>query len=317
MSELSKETNRTREHGDERFALGRIRKAARSELGRYLSLCGDPPATTCALLVRAWHALASWEATVRGDSPQSAVEFAQSLASGERGQLPPMLRGMEAGFVAAVLEGASASILTAKGPPERELFEHRRLLVRAYSDLARHARRGRPGLGFRWYWAVAGALAIAAGASIVYAVARPRWRVSYYPNASLSGTPAVVTLAVAPDRNWGRQAGPGAGLPADNFSARFETCLVLSSAANVVFTIGSDDGAKLFIDNRQIISAWINQPYTVHEQAVQLDRGAHALRLEYYQNTEEARLSFAARINHSTSSLKYRLPRLREAPCGP
>jgi hypothetical protein len=228
-----------------------------------------------------------------------------------------VLRAIPVSFVTAVLEGASASNwCIANAPTELELTEHRRVLLRAFSDLDRRSRRRLPVFGVRWYWALAGAALIVSSASVVYAIARPRWRVGFYPNGSLSGNPAVVTLAVAPDRDWGRQAGPGAGLPADHFSARFESCLVLGTAANVVFTIGSDDGARLFIDNKQVMSAWIDQPFTVHQQSVALDRGEHAVRLEYYQNIAEARLSFDARIDHSRSSPKFRLPAQAEAPCG-
>jgi hypothetical protein len=132
----------------------------------------------------------------------------------------------------------------------------------------------------------------------------------------LSGSPAVVTLAASPDRNWG-QAGPGVGLPNDRFSARFETCLLLDAGANVVFTIGSDDGARLYVDDKEVLSAWTTQPYTLHRQWVPLERGAHALRLEYFQETEEAQLSFDAHVEHSASSPKLRLPASREPQCGP
>ena len=48
----------------------------------------------------------------------------------------------------------------------------------------------------------------------------------------------------------------------------------------MVFTIGSDDGARLFVDDKKVISAWIDQPFTTYQMAFQEGRNNPNLRTD-------------------------------------
>jgi hypothetical protein len=167
-----------------------------------------------------------------------------------------------------------------------------RLAARRAKRSARGARRA---LGCA---SVAVVALVLAGASVGFALYRPRWRAAYFANEALSGEPSLVARVPEADNYWGR-GGPGIEMPKDHFSARFETCLVLDRPGSIVFTVGSDDGSRLFVDDRNVIDAWDPQPYTERSQSVPLDAGAHALRLEYFEREGQARLMFAGRVESS------------------
>jgi hypothetical protein len=308
--------------GDNRALLvADIRAVARAEIDGFFA-AGDACALAgpvCAALLRAWHALASWEAILRGDAVQSRTEFAETLSRGDRGRLPSPLGDVAGDLVSTVLASAQSDPTVLDSPPsQRQLDEHRPVLLRTWADLDRRSRQRFPSLGTPWRPAGAGVLVAATTMAVVFSLYRPRWRVSYYPNDSLSGDPAVVTSVLSPNRNWGPD-GPGVGLPNDNFSAKFETCLHMKAPANVVFTMGSDDGTRLFVDDREVMSSWANQPYSEHRKSVPLDPGIHPVRLEYYEKTSEARLGFRAHIEPSTSDITplLHLPRAKDGVCVP
>jgi hypothetical protein len=298
-----------------------MREAARAEIDGFFAASDDcslfPPA--CAALLRAWHALASWEATLQNDAVPNRAEFDEALSRGDHSRLPSPLRDLAGDFVSTVVACAQSDpTVLGSAPTPRQLDEHRHVLLRTFADLDRRSRRRFPSLGPPWRLAAAGVLAIAMAMAGVYALYRPRWRVSYYPNDSLSGDPAVVTSVLSPNRNWGPD-GPGVALPNDNFSARFETCLRMKGRANVVFIMGSDDGTRLFVDDHEVMSSWANQPYSEHQKSVSLDPGIHPVRLEYYEKTSEARLGFRAHVEHSASDITpmLHLPRAKDGACVP
>ncbi len=117
----------------------------------------------------------------------------------------------------------------------------------------------------------------------------------------------------SPNEDWGF-GGPGDGIPADNFSALFETCLVMDRPATIVFTIGSDDGSRLFIDDKEIVDLWSGHAFTTREQSVPIAEGVHSLRLEYFELGGMARLSLAARVENPPLNVPfYRVLRLPSA----
>ncbi len=115
------------------------------------------------------------------------------------------------------------------------------------------------------------------------------WSVRYYDNMNLSGTP-VVTLDDwrAPlDLNWGF-ASPDAAVPEDYFSASFESTVTLE-AGRYRFRTLSDDGVRLYVDDRLVIHSWYPMRGT-RTALVNLKAGAHTLRLEYFERGGATRL---------------------------
>jgi PA14 domain len=299
-----------------------VRDAALAEIGGFLAVldaCAIAP-PTCAALVRAWHAMAALEAALRGDLAPSASDLAASARAAARAALAPALIDTPEDFVRRVFSCAESEPgAPVPAPTDRELRRHRRVLLRAFTRLDRQVRRRLPSPWRRRMAigaaAVVFALAVLAIAMLLY---RPRWRVSYYPNVSLSGAPVLVSRVPTATQTWGF-SGPGPGLPADGFSARFETCLRLPAPATVEFTVGSDDGSRLFVDARQVLDAWVDQGYTMRDASIPLAAGVHPVRLDFYERAGSARVTFAARIAGSTTDLTRRLglPSDEKGTCRP
>jgi hypothetical protein len=65
------------------------------------------------------------------------------------------------------------------------------------------------------------------------------------------------------------------------------------AAGSWAFTVGGDDGVRLYIDDKLVINGWKNQAYTTYTYKTSFSNTAdHTLRLEYYEYTGNARVSF-------------------------
>jgi hypothetical protein len=112
------------------------------------------------------------------------------------------------------------------------------------------------------------------------------WYAEYFPNRDLSGAPAVVRTEASVDFNWGAGS-PDPQIPADNFSARWTQTLHLE-AGNYEFTVGADDGVRLFVDGVLVINDWRQSAYATRRGSIELGAGTHTLRLEYFEQTGDA-----------------------------
>lgn len=132
-------------------------------------------------------------------------------------------------------------------------------------------------------------------------VSADRWKGEYFNNAGLSGYPVMVR----DDGNgflgfdWGTNSPqPSCNLPADNFSARW-TRTVYFPEGSYQFQIGSDDGARFYIDGVLILDRWMDRAMTTDPVMVFLPEGNHVLRLEYYEKggLAAANLSWKAAVD--------------------
>jgi hypothetical protein len=106
----------------------------------------------------------------------------------------------------------------------------------------------------------------------------------YFANADLSGTPTVVRTDAAVNFLW-NSGSPAAGIPAENWSARWTGALTALKSGEYTFCIYADDGCRLFIDDRSVIDHWSldggNEPHT---GKINLTAGQHyRFRVEYFQ----------------------------------
>jgi hypothetical protein len=113
------------------------------------------------------------------------------------------------------------------------------------------------------------------------------WQAEYYSNQGLSGEAALQRTDSAIDFAWGHGS-PGAGIPADHFSARWTRALGFTAGAYRFFT-SSDDGIRLWVDGQLVVDAWHDQqlPNTDHGDMV-LGQGLHEVKVEYFENGGEA-----------------------------
>ena len=106
----------------------------------------------------------------------------------------------------------------------------------------------------------------------------------YFNNQQLKGTPTLSRVDKQVNFQWG-EAAPADGIPKDHFSARWTAKLTPPRTGEYEISLMSDDGSRLFIDGKEIISNWKDHGEETKNKAVSLEAGReYDLRVEYYQN---------------------------------
>jgi serine/threonine protein kinase len=92
------------------------------------------------------------------------------------------------------------------------------------------------------------------------------------------------------DFQWnGKAAWPGG--PVDNYSIRWTGYLRVPKTTRYTFEAYSDDGVRLYIDDRLVFSDWTSHSRMRIIGACNLEAGYHRIRLEYYQAVYDACLA--------------------------
>lgn len=122
----------------------------------------------------------------------------------------------------------------------------------------------------------------------------PTWQAQYWNNISLNGVPVLERTEAAIDYDWGNGS-PDSRVSADNFSARWTRYLDLA-AGSYRFTVNSDDGVRLWVDNTLLINDWSDHSVRVAVADVALSAGHHLVKVEFYEHTGLAvmRVSWAS-----------------------
>jgi len=109
------------------------------------------------------------------------------------------------------------------------------------------------------------------------------WAGEYFSNVSLTGLPAACRDDAAINFDWGGGA-PMTGLPVDNFSVRW-TRTQTYNAGTYTFTLGTDDGGRLYVDGSLLIDQWVDQGYPTPQPSASkvLSKGSHTVIVEYYE----------------------------------
>ena len=117
----------------------------------------------------------------------------------------------------------------------------------------------------------------------------------YFANEHLSGTPAVVRTDAGVNFAW-NSGSPAPGIPANNWSARWTGTLTALKSGEYTFCLYSDDGCRLFIDDKIVIDHWgLDSGNNAHTGKSNLAAGQHyKFRVEYYQGggNDNIRLSW-------------------------
>jgi hypothetical protein len=116
----------------------------------------------------------------------------------------------------------------------------------------------------------------------------PNWRGEYWSNRDLSGSPLVTRDDLAIDFSWGAGS-PAAGIPTDNFSARWARSADFEGAVYRFHAL-VDDGVRVWVDDRLVIDSWRDGSLREVTGDVSLVRGPHRVRIDYYERTGEARV---------------------------
>jgi hypothetical protein len=125
------------------------------------------------------------------------------------------------------------------------------------------------------------ALALLAGVTVLRFLLPSGLRAQYFSGSDFAGPPARTTLdrrfsALELSRRWGFR-------PPDAFSVQWSGYLFVPETGLYTFTVTADDTARLFVDRLAVIDAPGQGP-GVRTGRIQLDRGGHAVALQYVQS---------------------------------
>lgn len=113
------------------------------------------------------------------------------------------------------------------------------------------------------------------------------WRAEYFSNIDLKGKPFGVYFEKMPSHQWGHTA-PKPGMPADFYSVRWRSIMILNKEEEIIFNVLTDDGARLYVDNKLILDKWFPQAPTTHTVTRTLPAGEHEVTLEYFEKRHGA-----------------------------
>jgi YVTN family beta-propeller protein len=134
----------------------------------------------------------------------------------------------------------------------------------------------------------------------------------YFDNPWSDGAPAVQRTELA---NFTELAGaPAAGVPADNFSARWSGMLEAPVTGGVQLRTYSDDGVRLWVDHRLVIDNWTLHSPTYDTTAVSMVAGQrYPLQLDLFEATGNATMRLEWRLPGATAWTAVPLERLYPA----
>jgi beta-glucosidase len=109
-------------------------------------------------------------------------------------------------------------------------------------------------------------------------------RGEYFANANLEGTPILTRVDPAVDFNWGGDA-PAPTVPADNFSVRWTGTLIGQVTGKYALRTISDDGVRVYLDNKLVIDDWTDHGATPREYLMDFEAGKkYDVRIEYFDH---------------------------------
>ncbi len=112
----------------------------------------------------------------------------------------------------------------------------------------------------------------------------PTWQASYWNNTTLSGTPALQRSEANIDHDWSTGSPEPGTINTNHFSARW-TRYIDVTPGTYVFTVTSDDGIRVWVDENLILNQWhVHPPQTFTTEAY-LGSGHHQIKVEYFEET--------------------------------
>lgn len=107
------------------------------------------------------------------------------------------------------------------------------------------------------------------------------WAAQYFNNETLSGTSVLTRNDPTIDFVWDLGS-PGAAVSSDFFSARWQGTIIVPDGV-YRFTMGSDDGSRLWIDDVLVMDYW-DTCCQYWNRNVALSAGAHSVRMEMHEH---------------------------------
>ncbi len=99
------------------------------------------------------------------------------------------------------------------------------------------------------------------------------------------GPATLLRLDPTVDFDWGNGS-PDPSISANQFTARWTGSIEAQYSETYTFYLASDDGARLFINGRELINQWVDQALTEVSGSIALRAGQrYNIEVDYYQNT--------------------------------
>ena len=113
-------------------------------------------------------------------------------------------------------------------------------------------------------------------------------RAEFFTNMKLEGKPAFSRVDSILDFNWGDEA-PAPGVGKDGYSVRWSGYLMPPETRTYTLYTVSDDGVRLYINEKLLINNWSDHGTTIDSVKIDLSRGkSYTIRMEYYENGGDA-----------------------------
>ena len=110
----------------------------------------------------------------------------------------------------------------------------------------------------------------------------------YFTNVELAGAPAIRRVDAQVDFHWATGS-PAPGFPDDRFSTRWTGSLVASEDGRYSLSLSSNDGGRLYLDDKLIVDLWADHATLTGATVVELKAGApRRLRIEHYEDRGHA-----------------------------
>ena len=116
----------------------------------------------------------------------------------------------------------------------------------------------------------------------------PQWRAEYFANVGLLGSPVLTRNDLDINYDWLR-SDPAPGIPADNFSVRWNRTLDFADGVYRFHAL-VDDGARIFVNDVLVLNEWRDGGLREVTADVRLASGSQSVRVEYYERTGDARI---------------------------
>lgn len=112
-------------------------------------------------------------------------------------------------------------------------------------------------------------------------------KLEFFANPKLEGSPVHVESASQINHYW--TAAPAPGLTDENYSARWTGEIAAQTSGEHTFIVQSDDGSRVFLDDKLIIDLWGPHAIETKEAHLPLTAGVkHRLRVEFFQGSGDA-----------------------------
>jgi len=112
----------------------------------------------------------------------------------------------------------------------------------------------------------------------------------YFDNMTLDGAPKLTRTDPQLDFHWATGA-PAENIPADKFSNRWTGQLVASISGRYAISLASNDGGRLYLDDKLIVDVWGDHATLKGSAVVELRAGEpRKIRVEHYENIGNADL---------------------------